>query len=307
MAASYHRALAPGTNANKKKQAEEYLHFALLYKVPYLAPSLTHICMYAQLLANKHAAPGSIKNYLSGAKSWLSEHGGSVASFASPQLSQLVKGLTKNSGHIPTQAPPLGPHHVRAICDFLDASPAAPLAIKPALLIRFSCFLRASNLLSPSMAEWGGPHTLLGMDVRLSPAGLTVFIRSTKTRSDPKGLAFSIPANLQDRYCPVAAYKSVVNPWPLGPAFLLQNNLPLTPRHVVGIMRLALKDHRDIDASRISMHSLRRGATHTAVDQGVDLQTVQSRGTWKSAAGMKPYLPDNCRLPTTVPVSNLAN
>lgn len=310
MAASYHRALAPGTIANKKKQAQEYLEFAIMYNVPYLAPSITHACMFAQHLANKHAAPGSMKNYLSGAKSWVLDHGGSAAAFASHQLNHLVKGLTKNSGHIPTQAPPLGPHHIRAICDFLDRSSEAPLSAKPAILIGFTCFLRSSNILSPSQLEWGGPHTLLAMDVKSSSEGLLVFIRSTKTRADPKGLAFSIFTKPGDPYCPVTAwthYKAAVNPWALGPAFLDNNGLPLTPRHLVGLMRLALKDHSDIDAMQVSMHSLRRGATHTAVDLGLTLETVQTRGTWKSREGMRPYLPHNLRSPFTVPVSNLAN
>lgn len=68
MAASYDRALAPGTLANRKKQAEEYIEFAILYKVPVLSPSVTQVCMFAQFLANKHTAPSTIKNYISGAK-----------------------------------------------------------------------------------------------------------------------------------------------------------------------------------------------------------------------------------------------
>lgn len=68
MTSSYRQALAPGTLANREKQAEEYIQFAVLYNVPVLSPSITQVCMYAQLLANKHAAPTSVKNYLSGAK-----------------------------------------------------------------------------------------------------------------------------------------------------------------------------------------------------------------------------------------------
>lgn len=293
MAASYASALAPGTQANKKKQAEEYLQFSLLYKVPYLSPTVTHACMFAQHLANKHASPASIKNYISGAKSWVLEHGGCWQAFASHQLGLQVKSFVKKSTHVPSRAAPLGPHHMIIICDFLDGSPSAPLAAKPALLIGFSCFLRASNLVSPSMLEWGGPHTLVAMDVSASPSGATIFIRSTKTRSDPRGCSFFIPSGQQTKYCPVAAwqrYKTLMNPWPLGPAFVTNDRRPVTARHLVGLMRIALKDCTDIDISKISMHSLRRGATHTAIDQGFPLETIQQRGTWKSPAGMKPYL-----------------
>lgn len=310
MAASYAASLAPGTLLNRKKQAEEYLKFAIIYRVPYLAPSTTHACMYAQLLANRHAAPTSIKNYLSGAKTWVLEHGGCIDAFMSHQLGQLVKGFTKNSSHIPSRAAPLNVEHIKIICDFLDYSVNAPLAAKPAVLLGYSCFLRGSNLLSPNMLEWGGPHTLLAMDVKDVGPHLSIFIRSTKTKSGPTGFSFSLPQGEESTYCPVAAwrhYKAAIRPWALGPAFLNNNKLPLTPRQLVGLMRLALKDRTDVCSAHITMHSLRRGATHTAVEQGIPLETIQQRGTWKSKSGMTPYLAPHSCSTITVPVSNLAN
>lgn len=309
MLASYSSAIAPGTQANRRKQAEEYIKFALTYKVPYLHPSVTQTCMYAQHLANKHSAPSSIRNYLSGAKTWISEHAGYIHPFVSPQLGLLVKGFVKNSTHIPDRAAPLLPHHIRAICRALDVSPSAPLAVKPALLLGYSCFLRSSNLLSPTMLEWGGPHTLLASEVTSTPDGLRVFIRSTKTRSGPLGLSFIIPRASDPAFCPVTAwndYVAVVRPWGLGPAFIHNNRAPLTANQVVKLMRLFLQDHTDITPGKISMHSLRRGATHAALEQGIPLHDVITRGTWKSAMGIRPYLPSPSRSVPTVTVSNLA-
>lgn len=290
---SFSASLAPGTIANRKKQAYQYIKFALLNNVPYLNPSITHACMYLQHLANTHAAPTSIKNYLSGAKSWISEHGGSIQGFCSPQFSQLLKSFTKKSSHVPARAQPLQPHHIQAICRLLDRSPSAPLAAKPAVLLAYACFLRTSNLLSPTMQQWGGPHTLLASEVRVNHQGLSLFIRSTKTRSDPSGIVFSIDRSPTPELCPVRAwerYKSLVRPWALGPAFVHMNRLPLTPAQLVKLMRLALEHFTDIVPQRVSMHSLRRGATQAAVDQGLPLELVMARGTWKSPAGMKPYL-----------------
>lgn len=310
MQASYASSLAPGTLANRNKQAKDYLTFALLYRVPYLSPSVTHVCMYAQRLANKHAAPTSVKNYLSGAKTWVTEHSGAFQAFESPELARLVKGFVKNSSHVPVRAFPLSARHIRTICDFLDASEEAPLGAKPAILIGFSCFLRGSNLLSPTMLEWGGPHTLAALDIKESAQGLAIYIRSTKTRCAQTGLSFIIPPGTNSRYCPLAAwrrYKAAVRPWPLGPAFLNHNNLPLTPRQLVGLMRLALAGESDVTPSQVSMHSLRRGATHTAVDNGLSMDTIQVRGTWRSRSSMGPYLARSSSSSLTVPVSNLAD
>lgn len=264
--------------------------------------------MYAQRLANKHAAPTSLKNYLSGAKTWIAEHSGNIDAFLSPQLGKLVKGFTKKSNHVPTRAAPLQPHHVQEICRFLDTYPSTSLAIKPAILIGFSCFLRSSNLLSPTMTLWGGPHTLLAGDISISTEGLLVFIRSTKTRSTSQGLTFKIPPSQEPSLCPVAAwrhYVNVVNPWVLGPAFIHSSGFPVTPRQVVGLMRLALQGATDICPSQISMHSLRRGAVHTAVQKGIPIQEIKTRGTWNSDSGLKPYLLSSPRS-VTVPVTNLA-
>lgn len=310
MLASYSSSLATGTVLNRRKQAQEYIKFALIYGVPYLSPSPTQACMFAQHLANKHSSPASIKNYLSGARSWIIEHLGSIQGFLSPQFAQLVKGFTKNSTHVPARAPPLLPHHVRAICRALDSTRSAPLAIKPAILIGYTCFLRASNILSPTMLEWGGPHTLIAADITSSTAGLQVFIRSTKTRSDPLGLTFFIPRSAPPDFCPVASwdhYRQRVRPWALGPAFIHMNRLPITSTQVVQIMRAALASHQDIPAQRVSMHSLRRGATQAAVDQGLPLQEIKNRGTWKSNAGIRPYLDITSSSVPALTASNLAN
>lgn len=308
MVASYTSSVAPGTAANRRRQAEEYITFALQYHVPFLSPSVTHVCMYAQHLANTHASPNSIKNYLSGAKTWVGEHQGEIQAFLSPQLHQLVKGFVKNSTHVPQRAAPLSPHNVQLICNFLDRNPSAPLAIKPAILIGFSCFLRSSNILSPTIAQWGGPHTLLAGDITIKGLHLSVFIRSTKTRSGPTGLSFDIPPSQDHRFCPVATWRryiAIVRPWALGPAFIHLNRIPVTPREVVALMRLALKNQPDITPTSVSMHSLRRGATHTAVEQGIPLEEIKRRGTWRSNSGIRPYLqPSPCSV--TVPVSNLA-
>lgn len=309
MMSSYKQAIAPGTALNRERQAHEYLSFAVMYKVPFLAPSVTQACMYLQLLANKHAAPTTIKNYISGARTWIQEHAGYVDSFLSPQFTQLLKGLVKKSTHVPRQAPALSPDHIKIICRFLDNTPSASLSIKPAILLGYSCFLRSGNLVSPSTFSWGGPHTLMASDVKVEPNHLLVYISSTKTRPKSKGFVFKIEPSQDPQFCPRAAwisYKNVIRPWALGPAFIHANGLPLIGSQVVAMMRLALQHETDIEPERVSMHSLRRGATQTSVDIGIPYETIKSRGTWTSDAGIKPYLPSSFKV-QTVPVPNLAD
>lgn len=81
-----------------------------------------------------------------------------------------------------------------------------------------------------------------------------------------------------------------MNPCPIGPAFMLDDHTPLVSRNVVDVMNAALKQVVP-GQSKISMHSLRRGGTQTAANKGASNQHLMVHGTWKSAKGLKHYLP----------------
>lgn len=133
------------------------------------------------------------------------------------------------------------------------------------------------------MNVWAGPHTLLAGDIIADGEGLSVTIRSAKTRSRAHPIAFHIPRGTDRLTCPLEAwvrYNHLTRPLAFGPAFIHPSRLPLTGRQVVAIIRLALKDQTDIHPFTVSMHSLRRGAVQTSVDQGVPLDNIKTRGTW---------------------------
>lgn len=258
-----------------------------------LNPTSTQLCRYVQYLKNSDFAPTSAKNYLSGARTWIAEHGGCVLPFISFKYQQLLSGLTKRSLHVPRRAAPLTPAHISSIVAFLDSNPGIPKSAKPCILVGYHTFLRSSNLLSPSSSSWGGPHTLMAQDLVLSDDGLEISVYSMKTKKSPTPVKTFIPWGQEPRLCPAQAWLRYINdvkPWILGPAFVTDSHLPLTGRQLVGFMRLALKDTSDICPARVSMHSLRRGATQSALSDGTDLDLIQHRGMWSSTAGIAPYL-----------------
>lgn len=290
---SYTESVAPGTQTNRARQAKSFVKFAVLYNVDHLSPTETDICMYAQYLKNAHSSPQSVKNYISGAKTWVGSHGGNILGFMSKELEQLTKGFVKNSEHVPARAAPLSLHHLLAISCYAISHPYVPLSVMPCLVIGYKCFLRSSNLLSPSAQVWGGAHTLLAKDIVCHHDRLIVTIRSTKTKSDNNPDTFSLLWEPDARLCPVQLwtnYLNVIKPWQLGPAFLTNDLLPLTPRIMVGVMRAALASATDIDAAKVSLHSIRRGAAQNAAERGVELPYIKTLGLWKSDSGLKPYL-----------------
>lgn len=264
-----------------------------MYEVPPLFPNETELCMYAQYLKNSHPSPQTVKNYMSGAKTWILEHGGNVQPFLSRELDQLTKGFVKFSDHVPSRAAPLSISHLLVIAEYVRCNPYVPCAVLPCIIIGFKCFLRSSNLLSPSTRVWGGPHTLLARDLVIKDNSLMVSVLSTKTKSNNQPESFVLESETDHRLCPVALwrrYLNIIKPSLLGPAFLTDSKLPLTPRHIVGVMRAALASSKDIDPGKVSMHSIRRGAAQDAADRGVPLSHIQTLGLWRSDSGVKPYL-----------------
>lgn len=219
------------------------------------------------------------------------EHCGNITSFLTSEVAQMVKSVTKHSDHVVRRAAPLFPEHLLIIVSFCDFYLSVPLSVKPCILLGHYLFLRASNLVSPSMEVWGGPHTLRVKDVTLNHAGLQVRINSSKTRVKP--VMLTLAPNENQLLCPVRAwanYVTVVAPAAVGPAFIDSVGRPLTSKFVVACMRQALMHDPSIDANKVSMHSLRRGAAQTAAAAGCTTEQIMVAGSWASSSGLKPYL-----------------
>lgn len=291
MIQTYQKALAPGTYLNRAKQARSYITFSVLYNVPYLSPLPVHVCMFSQYLANKFHSISSVKNYLSGARTWVVEHGGSPLAFTTYEQSMMVKALTKDSSHVVKRAFPLLLQHLHKIVSYLDKSRNVPPCIKPCILIGYSCYLRSSNLLAPSFTVVGGPHTLLARNVIDCGEGLKVIVNSTKSTAKPYVLF--VPVSQVPEMCPVRAwrlYKNSQHFHPYGPAFVINKINSLNQSLLVNLMRDALSGDPNIDVTQISMHSLRRGAAQQANLAGASLSDIMARGAWASKSGVKPYL-----------------
>lgn len=197
------------------------------------------------------------------------------------------------SQHVPLPAYPLSASHVKLVCDYIDSHPDIPLAVKPCILIGYTCFLRSCNLLAPSTQIWKGAHTLLASDIVLNDTGLLVYLRSSKTFNVKDSKVMQVYRVDNQKYCPVAAwsrYTSLILPCPIGPAFMVDDYTPLISRNVVDVLNQALKQILPRNA-KVTMHSLRRGGTQTASKEGASNEHLMKHGTWKSAKGLKFYLP----------------
>lgn len=307
--ATYQTALSPGTLSNRQRQAKAYITFAVRYNFDYLRPLPINAAMYAQSLANLHSSPATLKNYLSGARTWITQHNGDHRVFEAISVHDVVKKLVKDSNHVPVQAQPIMPREISIICRFLDASNDFPPSVKSCILLTFACMLRASNSISPSTLSWGGAHTLFASDVRVHNSSLLVYIRSTKTTSAARPSVLQVCPVPNPSVCPVLAWVRYVRAMPpslSGPAFMFSKCKPLTSGPVVMAIRAALADAGYPDVSRFTLHSLRRGAARLAAGLGAPDSEIMRHGIWRSEAGMRHYVPSSTTVPKLI-AKGLAN
>lgn len=281
----------------------------LSYGFDVLQPDITHLAMFAQFLGNSFASTASVKNHMSGAKAWVQLHQGDIRNFAAQELAMMSKSMLESSPHVPSPAAPIMAEDIVTISAYIDSMPNPHPAYKASILLAFSTFLRVSNVLSPSRSSWGGSHTLRASDIRMVGNNLNVTIRSTKTRRNGQPHVLEVMPVLNQRMCPVFAWKvyySRIRPCPLGPAFMLDDETPLTPGPVVCIMRKALTKPGKQTSSRISFHSLRRGGAQTAAKNGATQEEIMAHGTWKSTSGVEAYLQTNSRMVPAIIARTLA-
>lgn len=293
MRTTFDEALAPGTIKNRQVQAQFYLKFMIAYGFNWLAPTINQLAMFCQFLANTYPSPATMKNYLSGAKTWVYLRQGDITNFQVKEIAWMFKAISERSSHQTVQAPPITPTDVRLICRYIQANDNTPPAVKPCLLIAYAAFLRGSNAVSPSMQQWGGPHTLMVNDVRMMDGALLIHINSTKTKRTGRPITITILPSHDPLTCPVEAwmsYKARINPCPLGPAFMINSWTPLTTRPVVEIIRKGLDAAGHPRAHTFSFHSLRRGAAQAAARQGATTDQLMQHGTWSSRRGLAAYV-----------------
>ena len=151
----------------------------LSYGYEPLNPSLEATLLYIQFLANSFSNIKSVKNYLSGAKTFLLSHGKPSTNLNSPLVATLLKGASNLSAHQEHQAPPLPRTMLLRLCNGLRLG--GPDGEVTAAAVLFGV---ANFLVTPG---GDGRHQISRAEVTEDAAGLRVQVRSTKTLSPRSG------------------------------------------------------------------------------------------------------------------------
>lgn len=277
------------------------------YDLHVFKPSPVDILLYVQLLVNSRKTVRTIKNYLSGAKLFVIERGGEASAFSHHMLSNFVKGVTRDSTHVPRQAIAIPTQTLTRACSFLMSSSDQGEIIAAAMLFAFTTMLRQCHMF---YTPYGYMHIIKRGDVEFKGSKVLITVRSSKTTGRSHVTTIPIIASPSGPNCPVRALVRAFNIVPAGshePVFLdpvLRRPFPAA--HANLILRSALSAVGFRGAVLASFHSLRRSSAQACIKAGLPLQDVQTHAMWRSAA-VSSYVPREMINTAQVLTTRLAN
>ena len=174
------------------------------------------------------------------------------------------------------------PHILRRAAPRLHDQPHAdPLIL--GVLLMFMGFMHQSSIVSASVSTLDPTRHLTRHDVTLTPLGLVIRLKWTKSIQKSADLkTFMLPHNKDRAICPVLAYQQYTRCNPLSArdtkkvsllSFPDGNPLTIITRAWASALKQA-----DISSCHLSLHSLRRGGvSYTHNDAGAKLNDVMAQ------------------------------
>ena len=286
-------AYANGTWKNKINHMISYTQFVRTYKLSLLNPSKYQVMGYITYLYNKYHVPGTVFNYLSGAKTWIKMNNGNTSAFDGYYVTLLKKGVSKAAVHKVRQATPLRINDIKKITHIFDESGVNAYVFKSVTLIAYFSLLRQSNLVCSGLAG-SSSHVVLQKDIEVVHDNLKITVRSTKTScSSQHQYIVIIPRSRRPKYCPVHAWEKYYELAPKGPdlpAFWMKGGIPLCATYWLKMLRYALRKSNNPTPYAYTLHSLRRGSAQACIMEGMPASKVKEAGRWSSDA-MYSYVP----------------
>ena len=280
-------ARAPGTNANYKTAVKHYISYCNEFEVPPGSPSVQHVCVFIEYLADFLAAPGSILNYMASVRRYVANCEYHHHNWYAHRVKLALDAVTRDKSHIPVQRPPIPTQVLYAAFKHMARQPYSAMFRLIMAVLYFSA-LRQSEVIIHTASQFDPQRHLLARDITLRDGALHLYIKHSKNMSahDRRRTVILHPTG-DPLTCPVILYKDMraVSPHPhsKAPAFTYPNGAPVLVTHVVTRLRTAIAA-QGIDPRPYTLHSLRRSATTEAYHAGHTQFELQNSAAWSSHA-----------------------
>jgi integrase len=264
--------------------------FCLYFGLQPVPASTQVLCLFGQFLARSFKSISSIRAYISGVRTlhlFLDVPFVPEPTFV---LSLTLKGIAKALRHFPLQKLPITPHILVRIFDQLDPNSEFHAALWCSFLFGFLLCARKSNLMPISAAKFNPNLCLLRYDVKVSPNGLVICIKWSKTnQTGERFLTIPLLPCPGSVLCPVLAFERMTysrkasDSLPLF-SFIKAGKLSFLTFHVFDKELKRLISRIGLDPTLYSGHSFRRGGATWAFAQGFTSEALKLLGDWKSDA-----------------------
>lgn len=281
-------AFRPGTFSNLKSQLNAYNLFCVFYRFEPFPCSIDILCAYACFLSKSLKSLSSVKNYLSGLKTWSQLLNIGIDAFTSTDFKLTLRGLSHKNQHVQVSKLPLLPEHLINIVRLLDIFDYVDACLWCFITLAFFGMLRASNLISRTSVSFNPKEQLTRKSIVFTDQGLLVLLHWSKTRQGHDYThKISLCRSPQPLLCPVRAYKHLISLIPGGqddPVFAVPIQGDLVPLSKV-ILSKRFKEMLiliGLDPSVFSFHSLRHGGATLATNAGIPEILLKHHGDWRS-------------------------
>ena len=280
-------AFRPATDRNYTSMFRLFVAFTVFMKLSIFHLTPLILIAYLQFLECNQFSPSAMANHMSAIKAKLSLSGISIRFFDDHRIKYFHKAMIL---HQPFKVKLKKTIHIDTLQLIVRACDSMYMGqvFKAVYTLAYFSFLRLSNLLPHTTAQFSPLYHLARADIIFAHPGIQVLIKWSKTlqaRNVVKIL--KIPHLGSNPICPVTAIKNLLAITPgNNNSSLFQYKtskgwVPLTDTQVRRHFRLVLKK-LNLATSNLTFHAFRRSGATYAFNANVDLQHIQSHGTWTS-------------------------
>lgn len=288
------KALAKVTQRNYDAFIRYYLNFCDRFGRVALCPSDETLQLYVAFRA-RTCSYRTIKSYLNGVRIVHLEAGLANPILGNYNLERTLRGIKRAKSDVtPHRKLAITLTILKAIIQRLDLFDTRHVALAAAMVVAFFAFLRKANLVPSGTASdpVDDMSPVRRSDITFAPDNRFVWLQLRRTKTIQfrlRILRIPLPAIPGSILCPVTQLRLLFDAVPASPdsfafSFCQKDGRLAHLTHRTFVQ--SLEEHLgaiDLDASRYSGHSFRRGGATFAFKCGAPPGQIQNQGDWKSA------------------------
>ena len=278
--------VAPSTNLNHRTREKRYLQYCFWFEQDPYPVTEFQLMRYATYLSLSMQSVDSIKQYCNLVCD-LHELKGYKPVRKTKRYRKTIDGIKRQLQHEVSQARPLSLNSLKRMINVVDMTNNKELAAWVGILTGFFLFLRKSNLV-PDTRQHENRYQMSRQDVKVDDPVMVFVIKWAKNNQFGKKLQIPVVRDDNNVLCLATWIQILTNRCPAQPQHNLisytvgDQVLPLTYNELTFYLRKWLADIGEPNPEKYTSHSLRRGGTTHAFNNGVPEQTVKVLGNWAS-------------------------